>query len=57
MSNVSVQAAINVHRITDLSLHREPLEDFVLWGHLGVILSKTSVNKFAGFVLLFVFLQ
>lgn len=43
--------------ITDLSLHREPLQDFILWCHLGVILSKTSVNQFVGLVLHFVFLE
>ena len=43
--------------ITDLSLHGKPLQDFVFWCHLGVVLSKTSVNEFAGLALLFVFLQ
>ena len=29
--------------ITDLSLHRIPLQDFVFWCHLGVILANTPV--------------
>lgn len=47
---------MNVY-ITNLSLHRKPLQDFVFWRHLGVIFSKTPVNKFAGLVLQFVFLK
>lgn len=43
--------------ITDLSLHRKPLQDFVFWCHLGVILSETSVDQFVGFVLVLVFPQ
>lgn len=47
---------MNVY-ITNLSLHRKPLQDFVFWRHLGVIFSKTPVNKFAGLVLQFVFFK
>lgn len=43
--------------VIHLSLHGEPLQDFIFWVHLGVILSKTPVNQFVGFVLMLVFLQ
>lgn len=43
--------------VTHLSLHGEPLQDFLFWCHFGVILSETPVNQFVGFVLMLVFPQ
>lgn len=43
--------------VTNLSLHSKPLQDFVFWCHFRVILSKTPVDQFVGFVLMLVFLQ